>query len=139
MKLTIQESRDMLREAGLRSTMTRISVLRQLWEETRPVSHSEIVAAIQDVGDQATVYRSLLTFVEKGLARVASNAGGIARYEPVRTGEEAHQVHPHFVCSICNVVFCLPESTVITMVIPAWRERLHHAKLQFVGVCLECK
>lgn len=139
MELTIQETRNMLREVGLRSTMTRIAVLRQLWQETRPVSHSEIVTAIQEVGDQATVYRSLLTFVDKGLARVASNAGGIARYEPVRTGEEAHQVHPHFVCSVCHVVSCLPQSTVITTVEPVWRERLHQAELQFVGVCIECE
>ena len=118
--------------------MTRIAVLQQLWIEERPVSHSDLVQALAQVGDQATIYRNLVTFVDKGLARVASTATGIVRYEPIKEGEEAHEVHPHFVCQECGVVSCLPKSTVITTVDPAWSERLQQSKLQFVGVCESC-
>ena len=112
--------------------------MKQLWTETRPISHSELAVMLNEVGDQATVYRSLLTFVEKGLARVASTAAGISRYEPVR-GDDSHQVHPHFVCTSCHMVSCLPDTTVITTVAPEWRERLHLAQLQFVGLCSDCE
>lgn len=138
MKLTIQECKALLRKSGLKSTMTRIAVLQQLWLEERPVSHSDLVQALAQVGDQATIYRNLVSFVDKGLARVASTATGIVRYEPIREGEEAHEVHPHFVCQECGVVSCLPKSTVITTVDPAWSERLQQSKLQFVGVCESC-
>ena len=139
MSLTIQESKVLLRKAGLKSTLTRIAVLQQLWLEGRPVSHSELVHSLTGVGDQATIYRNLISFVEKGLARVASTASGTVRYEPIHDGEEAHEVHPHFVCQDCGVVTCLPKSTVITTVDPSWSERLQHSKLQFVGVCDLCE
>ena len=139
MELSIQECKVLLRQVGLKSTMTRIAVLQQLWLSDRPVSHSDIVQALEQVGDQATIYRSLVSFVEKGLARIASNASGIVRYEPIREGEGAHEVHPHFVCQECGVVTCLPKSTVITTVDPLWRERLQHSKMQFVGTCSHCE
>ncbi len=139
MSITIQESKSLLRQAGLKSTMTRVAVLQQLWSETRPVSHSDLVQSLEHVGDQATIYRSLVSFVESGLARVASTASGIARYEPIKEGEGSHEVHPHFVCKSCGVVTCLPKSTVTTTVDPLWRERLQQAQMQFVGQCTECE
>lgn len=139
MSISIQESKSLLRQAGLKSTMTRVAVLQQLWAETRPVSHSDLVQSLEHVGDQATIYRSLVSFVESGLARVASTASGIARYEPIKEGEGSHEVHPHFVCKSCGVVTCLPKSTVTTTVDPLWRERLQQAQMQFVGQCTECE
>jgi Fur family ferric uptake transcriptional regulator len=118
--------------------MTRIAVLQQLLKEERPISHSDLVQSLNQVGDQATIYRNLIVFVEKGLARVASTAGGISRYEMVQEGEEAHQVHPHFVCNSCGLVSCLPKTTLITTIVEEWREKLHNSQLQFVGVCFEC-
>ena len=138
MNITTEESKLLLRKSGLKSTMTRIAVLQQLWKEDRPVSHSDLVQTLKDVGDQATIYRNLISFVEKGLARVASTVSGIVRYEPVREGEESHEVHPHFVCQDCGIVSCLPKSTVTTTVDPLWRERLHQSQLQFVGTCQSC-
>ena len=139
MKVTTQECRALLRKVGLKSTMTRIAVLQQLWLEKRPVSHSELVQSLAGVGDQATIYRNLVSFVDKGLARVASTASGTVRYEPIQEGEEEHEIHPHFVCQDCGVVTCLPTSTVITAVDPSWSERLQQSKVQFVGVCDICE
>ena len=138
MILTTQECKELLRNAGLKSTLTRIAVLQQLWLEERPVSHSELVQSLTGVGDQATIYRNLVSFVDKGLARVASTASGTVRYEPIIDGEEVHEVHPHFICQDCGLVTCLPNSTVVTTVDPAWSERLQQSKLQFVGVCDLC-
>jgi Fur family transcriptional regulator, ferric uptake regulator len=138
MDITIQESKMLLRKSGLKSTMTRIAVLQQIWKEERPVSHSDLVHTLKHVGDQATIYRNLISFVEKGLARVASTASGIVRYELVREGEGSHEVHPHFVCQDCGMVTCLPKSTITTTVDPLWRERLHKSQMQFVGVCQAC-
>lgn len=139
MSITVPECKNILRKVGLKSTMTRIAVLQALWKHDKPVSHSDLVQSLQHVGDQATIYRNLISFVDKGLARVASTAAGIVRYELVREGEESHEVHPHFVCQTCGVVTCLPKSTVTTTVDPVWRERLHKSKLQFVGLCTQCE
>ena len=139
MKKSVQECKASLRKVGLKSTVTRIAVLQQLWLEDRPMSHSDLVQSLNQVGDQATVYRTLVSFVDKGLARIASTASGIVRYEIVEEGEEGQTVHPHFVCQDCGIVTCLPISTVITTVDPTWSERLQQSKLQFVGICAECE
>tara|TARA_B100001093_G_C26504725_1_gene874862 strand:+ start:140 stop:565 length:426 start_codon:yes stop_codon:yes gene_type:complete len=139
MKKSIQECKALLRKAGLKSTVTRIAVLQHLWLEDRPMSHSDLVQTLEQVGDQATIYRTLVSFVDKGIARIASNVTGIVRYEIVEEGEGAHTIHPHFVCQDCGVVTCLPTSTVITTIDPSWKERLQHSKLQFLGTCAECE
>ena len=134
MTKSVQECKALLRKVGLKSTVTRIAVLQQLWSQKRPMSHSDFVQVLQQVGDQATIYRTLISFVDKGLARIASTASGIVRYEPItEKGENA--VHPHFVCQDCGIVTCLPVSSVITTIDPSWEGRLQRAKLQFVGTC----
>lgn len=139
MTLSIQESKEKLRGVGLKSTTSRIAVLQYLESQSNPISHSDLVQALQDsYGDQATLYRNLLAFVQNGLARIVSNVGGIARYELVLEGEDAQHVHPHFACNVCGNVSCLPKTTVITHVDEKWRDILHHSQLQFVGECLEC-
>ena len=90
-------------------------------------------------GDQATIYRNLLAFVDKGLARLASTAGGISRYELIQEGESSQHVHPHFVCNDCGEVSCLPRTTVITEVDEQWRGIIQQAQLQFIGRCLDCR
>ena len=138
MKKSVHECKVLLRQVGLKNTVTRIAVLQQLWSQTHPMSHSDFVHTLQQVGDQATIYRTLISFVDRGLARVASTASGIVRYEPVMQGEKESTIHPHFVCQDCGIVTCLPVSSVITTIDPYWVERLQQAKLQFVGTCAEC-
>ena len=54
MSLSTQECKTLLRKAGLKSTLTRIAVLQQLWLEG-PVSHSELVQSLTGVGDQVSL------------------------------------------------------------------------------------
>jgi len=139
MKITISEAKEKIREVGLKSTMTRVSVLRYLAKAVRPLSHSDIVQGLDNQhGDQATIYRNLLSFVDKGLVKVVSNVGGVARYEFVDGKEEAQHLHPHFVCNECGIVSCLPGTTVISSLDEQWRDIIAKADLQFVGLCLQC-
>ena len=140
MTVSTEEIKAKLRAKGLKSTLTRIAVFQYLLQAKKPASHSDLVQALDDeFGDQATIYRNLLAFVEKGLARLASTAGGIARYELIPEGESAQHVHPHFVCNDCGEVSCLPKTTVITEIDEKWRGILNQSQLQFVGSCLDCQ
>ena len=68
-------------------------------DRDKPISHGDLVAELSDLhGDQATIYRTLVTFTEVGLLRVASKAEGITRYELVLENDDPQHVHPHFVC-----------------------------------------
>lgn len=134
-----QELRSLLQNHKLRATSARIAVLEAILRTKRPLSHSEMVQELRDKqGDQATIYRTLIKFVNVGLIHVASNVGGIARYEALPEEDNSRHVHPHFVCKECGIVSCLPETTVISTVDEQWKEILSTAELQFLGLCPSC-
>jgi Fur family ferric uptake transcriptional regulator len=130
--------KERLRELGLRVTASRLAVLRVLAEAERPLSHAEVVDVLGDDAtcDRATVYRNLVALVGIQLARVASHAGGVVRYEIAK--DESHRAHPHFLCDGCGVVSCLPETEVLTPKKAKWSKSLAGAEVQFVGRCPTC-
>lgn len=127
-----------IRELGLRVTAPRLAVIRALAAAERPLSHAEVVTRLGDEAgyDRATVYRNLVALVGIKLARVASHAGGICRYEIIK--EEPHDNHPHFLCDDCGVVSCLPETEVVMPKKARWSKSLKAAEVQFVGRCPAC-
>ena len=103
------ELRDVLRGAGLRGTGARIAVLRWLSRSTAPVSHAELFEALAEEGfDRATLYRNLVDLAEAGIVRRTDLGDHVWRYE-LRSSEDGHVIeHPHFVCTDCGEVACLP-------------------------------
>jgi Fur family ferric uptake transcriptional regulator len=138
-KLTREEGRRVLHDAGLRATAPRVAVLRLLSDTDRPLSHAEVVERIgTDDWDAATLYRNLIKLDEAGLARVASRVGGVTRFEAQRADEPAH-VHPHFACRDCGDVICLHDAALSIPKDEAWRDALLDADLQVVGKCPDCR
>lgn len=137
--ITRDEAKRRVHEAGLRATAPRVAVLCLLARAERPLSHSDVVAAIgSDQWDQATLYRNLIKLVDAQLARVASHVGGIARYE-IRGADEGPHLHPHFSCSSCGGVECLPEARLTGPIDRDWHPSLAEAELQLVGKCPTCR
>jgi len=137
--MTNKEIRALIKKNSLRATTTRIAVASTLMKSDRPLSHSELVQELAEISsDQATIYRTLITFVNAELIRIVSNVGGIARYEFVDTEQKSQHVHPHFVCKACGVVSCLPKTTITHAVDPDWREILLASEVQFLGTCTKC-
>lgn len=138
MKRGLAGIEERIRELGLRVTAPRLAVLRALVKAERPLSHAEVVKRLGDEAgcDRATVYRNLIALVGIKLARIASHAGGICRYEIIK--EEEHDDHPHFLCDDCGTVSCLPETEVVTPKKAKWSRSLKAAAAQFVGRCPTC-
>lgn len=138
-KLSREEGKRILHEVGLRATAPRVAVLRLLTDSARPLSHAEVVSGIgTDDWDAATLYRNLIKLDEAGLARVASQVGGVTRFEAQTHGAPAH-VHPHFACRDCGDVICLHDARLTMPKDEAWREALMDADLQVVGQCPTCR
>jgi Fur family ferric uptake transcriptional regulator len=110
-KLT--EFQDRIRAAGLRSTAPRVAVLRELESASSPMSHADLVDALGDEGyDRVTIYRNLTDLTEAGLVVRADLGDHVWRFELKRSGEEHGNSHPHFTCTDCGTVSCLPEESV---------------------------
>ena len=97
---------------GLRSTAPRIAVLRRLLVATTPVSHGELVDTLAEEGmDRTTVYRNLVDLTEAGLVQRTDLGDHVWRFE-LKRGDGESVRHPHFTCTDCGAVSCLPEVTV---------------------------
>jgi Fur family ferric uptake transcriptional regulator len=135
------ELTDALRAAGLRRTSPRIAVLQRLEAATGPVSHGEIAEQLASSGyDRATVYRNLMDLVEVGLVTRADLGDHVWRFELVRQGAKAHAEHPHFLCTDCGDVACLPGDAVRIVSsrgVPRAVGR-HAVEVQVKGRCDSC-
>ena len=138
-KLT--EYQDRLRAAGLRSTSPRVAVLRELESATSPLSHADLVEALGEEGyDRVTIYRNLTDLTEAGLVVRADLGDHVWRFE-LKRQEKAHQgTHPHFTCTDCGAVACLPsESVRLTSAKGAPRSvAARSVDIQLRGLCDRC-
>jgi Fur family ferric uptake transcriptional regulator len=101
-----------IRKAGLRSTAPRLAVLKKLLVAVTPVSHGELVDQLSEEGmDRTTVYRNLVDLTDVGLVQRTDLGDHVWRFELKRDkGDDAR--HPHFTCTDCGQVACLPEVTL---------------------------
>jgi Fur family ferric uptake transcriptional regulator len=107
------ETHALLRDAGLRITASRVAVVEHLQAQSAPVSHADLCKALERGGfDRATLYRNLIDLTDVGIVTRTDLGDHVWRFELKR--REGHHVgsHPHFVCSDCGVVSCLPDVAV---------------------------
>jgi Fur family transcriptional regulator, ferric uptake regulator len=106
---TLDELRSAVRGKGLRATPSRLAVLELLRASDTPMSHGDVADRLaSQAWDRATIYRNLTDLAEAELVRRTDVGDHVWRFEAV-TEEHAGGVHPHFVCTECGVVECLPE------------------------------
>jgi Fur family transcriptional regulator, ferric uptake regulator len=107
--------RDRLRAVGLRVTSGRVAVARGMIQARTPLSHAEVCELVAQARmDRATVYRTLVDLTDAGIVRRTDLGDHVWRFEWVGDEQPAHtaEAHPHFVCSDCGAVACLPADAV---------------------------
>lgn len=135
----LETLRTAVRNAGLRATPSRIAVLRLLRAAGSPVSHGDVVAELaSQAWDPATIYRNLTDLSDVGLARRTDVGDHVWRYEAITGGHQA-SAHPHFVCTECGSVECLPDlEYVVTRARAPRAVRLKRVEVQLRGPCDAC-
>jgi Fur family transcriptional regulator, ferric uptake regulator len=138
---SVTERTKTLRDAGLRKTGPRLAVLGVLERAKSPLSHADVADALVDDGfDRATVYRNLIALTEVGLVRRNDLGDHVWRFELVRADAPNHEsVHPHFVCTDCGTVSCLPDVTVRIDASRASAVAKKATEVQLRGVCTDCE
>lgn len=132
-----------LREAGLRATSARAAVLRCLMAAKAPLTHGDVCERLSDLGyDRATLYRNLMDLTDVGLALRSDLGDHLWRFE--LSGSEVHHdtsAHPHFVCSGCGEVSCLPEGAVDVKAARGAPRALKQkqVEIQIRGLCNDCE
>jgi len=103
----IEKVREILRNAGLRSTPARISVLSALRKGSKPQTHAELSEKLVPIGfDKATVFRNLSDLTDAELISRTELGDHVWRFE-IRDPLHDRSSHPHFVCVECGTVSCM--------------------------------
>ena len=131
-----EDLRQLLTKQGVRVTEQRMLILRELAKLRLPVSHPELTERLSGTSlDRATIYRNLVSLTEVGLLVRTQLGDNVWRYELPRSSGTAHGRHPHFVCTDCGDVACLPESSVS---LRGEAARNVVSEVQLRGRCVSC-
>lgn len=126
----------LLREAGLRATRQRTTLLAVLMDAGGPLSIDSIVRAGKGAFDVATAYRTLDTCTAAGLVRRVELAQGHALFEIAG----AH--HHHAVCVGCGIIAdvdaCVPKTLDADVRKKSGFARIDSHSLEFFGLCTSC-
>jgi len=130
-----------LKSNSLKVTQPRLRVLQIISEKKIAISQPELEKLLGTEIDRVTLYRILASFEDKGILHKVFDLNGTATYAICSTKCSAHHHHDqhvHFICSVCNSVFCLDEITIPTIKLPK-NFSLHTIAINAVGLCDSCQ
>lgn len=130
-------SRLLLQRAGINITRPRLAILDLLKRSRKPRTALSIASATKRV-DQATVYRTLELFEERGIVRRVGLRQNGASFEFV--SKERH--HHHLICERCGRIEDI-EGCGIEYLLRATAKKPGFSKLtghivEIYGVCRDC-
>ncbi len=130
----------LLKEHSLRSTSSRSAILGLFYRNPHALSYSDIEKQVADHFDRVTVYRTLKTFLDKGVIHKVLDDGGSLKYalcsEHCYTGH--HHEHVHFKCLICGQTTCLNNVEVPNIKLPVGYVP-SETNLLIQGTCSRCR
>ena len=135
------EIKYILKRNNLSFTGSREKILHLFLEQTGALAHGDIEKKAGEKFDRVTVYRTLQTFVEKGIIHTIPTADNSIRYalckDDCAEGHH-HDQHIHFVCTDCGNTYCLDDIVTPEIKLPKGYSS-SHIEVVVEGVCKNCK
>lgn len=133
--------KEILKRSQLSVTASREKILHLFLEQTGALAHGDIEKRAGEKFDRVTVYRTLQTFVEKGIIHTIPTADNSIRYalckDDCAEGHH-HDQHIHFVCTNCKNTYCLDDIVTPEIKLPKGYSS-EHIEVVVEGVCKNCK
>jgi len=135
-----QTINDILKRNQLSVTGSRKNILQLFLNQPGALSHGDIEKKVGELFDRVTIYRTLQTFLDKGIIHNIPTADNFIQYALCRDNCSAghhHDHHVHFVCTICGNTTCLDDVSVPLVKLP---KGFSTSKTEMVvsGTCKEC-
>ena len=99
------QAEEILKENGISNTDSRRRVLELFLEQPAALAHGDVEKKMGGALDRVTVYRTLNTFLEKGLIHTIPTSDNSIRYALCKSDcseGHHHDDHVHFVCDECG-------------------------------------
>ncbi len=137
----MEKHTDILKKNGLSVTESRVRILELFYESEGALAHADIEKNTDAAFDRVTVYRTLQTFVDKGIIHQIPTTDNSVLYALCKQNCQQghhHDNHVHFICNNCDKTFCLDDVTVPEVKLP---KGFVPAKAAMVvtGICDDCK
>jgi Fur family ferric uptake transcriptional regulator len=132
---------DLLRRNSLSVTESRKKILNLFLNVQGALAHGDIERKAGEKFDRVTIYRTLQTFVEKGIIHTIPTTDNSVRYALCKdncTEGHHHDDHVHFICLQCGATLCLKD-----VVVPEIKMRrgfsINEIEVVVKGICLDCQ
>jgi len=140
-KASASELNDLLKKNQLSVTGSRKRILELFLVSEGALAHADIEKMTEEKFDRVTVYRTLQSFMEKGIIHTIPTAGNSIRYALCKqdcTEGHHHDNHVHFFCTGCQKTICLDTVTIPNVKLP---EGFTPTDRQMIvsGVCEDCR
>ncbi len=131
---------DILRRNSLSVTESRKKILNLFLSVPGALAHGDIERKAGEKFDRVTVYRTLQTFVEKGIIHIIPTTDNSVRYALCKDCTEGHHHdnHIHFICNKCGSTLCLEDVMVPEVRLPKGFT-LNEIEVVVKGICKDCK
>jgi Fur family ferric uptake transcriptional regulator len=135
-----EEIKDILKRNNLSVTGSREKILSLFLSQPGALAHGDIEKKAGEKFDRVTVYRTLQTFVEKGIIHTIPTADNSIRYALCKdhcSEGHHHDHHIHFVCTNCGNTYCLDDVVTPEVRLPKGYVS-SHIEVVVDGVCKTC-
>ncbi len=129
-----------LKRNQLSVTGSRTKILELFLSESGALAHGDIEKKAGEKFDRVTVYRTLQSFLDKGIIHSIPTADNSVRYALCKndcTEGHHHDNHIHFVCKDCDVTICLDEVHIPTVSLPRGF-KAQQVEMVVSGKCKDC-
>jgi Fur family ferric uptake transcriptional regulator len=132
-------SNRLLKDFRLRTTPSRQEILHLFLRKEYALSHGDIEKEINNALDRVTVYRTLKTFLDKGLIHKVLDDEGSLKYalcNEACTTTGHHHNHVHFKCTMCGQTNCLDVEIPAVKLPKGYKPKELNILIQ--GICENC-
>ena len=132
---------ELLKRNSLSVTDSRKKILQLFLEQAGALAHGDIEKRAGEKFDRVTVYRTLQTFVDKGIIHTIPTADNSIRYALCKdecSEGHHHDHHIHFVCNNCHNTYCLDGVVTPEIKLPKGYTA-EHVEVVVEGICKNCK
>lgn len=130
-----------LKRNQLSITGSRRRILELFLSNSGALAHADIEKKTGERFDRVTVYRTLQSFLEKGIIHTIPTADNAVRYALCKDdcgNGHHHDNHVHFVCEECQTTTCLEGVHVPEVQLPKGFE-VSDMQMVVRGTCAECR